>query len=227
MKYGKVIAITAIAVAALSLAGCTSTDTVGKFAVKSFESLETNLGESVQQETDTLNWSLLTPNAEKVTINSDFSSPVDIVMTFDATPFIKAGLAPENLDSEVISLDSSNNILSITSELGSENPTNEKTTSMTAVIEGLVKNYRDRIGYHSKLDHYGISLDGGNMLEWAKDLKTNDKDLVLVLNPEPFIAAGVDPNAVEGWIYAEVEMMDENDKPFFEYKFLKPYNIAD
>lgn len=227
MKYGKFIAITAVAVAALSLAGCTSTDTVGKFAVKSFESLETTLGASVQQDSETLSWTLLTPNTEIVTINSTFSDAADIVMTFDATPFLNAGLAPENLDSEVISIDTSSNILNITSDLGSENPSNEKTTSMTEVIEGIVKNYRDRVGYHSKLDHYGISLDGGNMLEWAKDLKTNDKDLVLVLNPEPFIAAGVDPNAVEGWIYAEVEMMDENDKPFFEYKFLKPYNIAD
>jgi len=32
----------------------------------------------------------------------------------------------------------------------------------------------------------------------------NDKDIVFVLNPEPLIAAGVDPKAVDGWVFARV-----------------------
>ncbi len=52
---------------------------------------------------------------------------------------------------------------------------------------------RGSISYHMALDHYGVALGGGNMFEWAKDLGANDKDIVFVLDPEPLIAAGVDP----------------------------------
>ena len=61
------------------------------------------------------------------------------------------------------------------------------------------------------MDHFGVKLGGGNMFEWAKDLEINvttkqaqDKDIVFVLSPEPLIAAGVDPQKVEGWLYSPV-----------------------
>lgn len=46
----------------------------------------------------------------------------------------------------------------------------------------IVEKSRDSIGYHAALDHYGIDLENGNMFEWAKDISTNDKDIVFVLN---------------------------------------------
>lgn len=81
------------------------------------------------------------------------------------------------------------------------------------------------------LDHYGIMLGDGNMFEWAKNLNTNtvngqiqDKDIVFVLNPEPLIAAGVDPQKVEGWVYAQVTAEDHGKK-MEVYKFLKPFQL--
>ena len=69
------------------------------------------------------------------------------------------------------------------------------------------------------------------MFEWAKNLSTNsatgenqDKDIVFVLNPEPLIAAGVDPEKVEGWVYAQVAV-EENGQTVEVYKFLKPFNL--
>jgi copper chaperone CopZ len=81
------------------------------------------------------------------------------------------------------------------------------------------------IGYHGALDHYGVSLGDGNLFEWAKDMSANDKDIVFVLNPAPFIAAGVDPNKVDGWAFAKVTVDDENDKPIEVDKLLKPFNL--
>jgi hypothetical protein len=75
------------------------------------------------------------------------------------------------------------------------------------------------------MDHYGISLGNGNMFEWAKDMTTNDKDIVFVLNPDPFITAGLDPNRVEGWVYAKVTVDDENGKPIQVDRLLKPFNL--
>ena len=76
-----------------------------------------------------------------------------------------------------------------------------------------------------------MKLGDGNMFEWAKDMLKNtatntdqDKDIVFVLNPEPLIAAGVDPAKVTGWVYAEVPV-EENGKTTQVYKFLKPFNL--
>jgi hypothetical protein len=82
---------------------------------------------------------------------------------------------------------------------------------------------RKNIGYHAQMDHYNLDLNGA-IFEWAKDLSTNDKDIVFVLNPEPLIAAGVRPEKVEGWIYAQVPVMVDG-KETQVYKFLKPFNL--
>ena len=88
-----------------------------------------------------------------------------------------------------------------------------------------MKAQRSRIGYHEKLDHYGIKLGNGNMFEWAKDIARNDKDIVWVLNPEPLIAAGVDPAKLATWVFAKVETKDEKGNTDFVDKFLKPFNL--
>jgi hypothetical protein len=89
----------------------------------------------------------------------------------------------------------------------------------------IVKFQRNAIGYHGQLDHYGINLGDGNLFEWAKNLNTNDKDIVFVLDPSPFISAGVDPNGIEGWAFAKVTVDDENGKPVVVDKLLKPFNL--
>jgi hypothetical protein len=81
------------------------------------------------------------------------------------------------------------------------------------------------IGYHGAADHFGVNLGGGNLFEWAKDMSKNDKDIVCVLNPQPFIDAGVDPAMVEGWLFAKVAVEDEKGRPVEVDKFLKPFDI--
>jgi poly-D-alanine transfer protein DltD len=56
-------------------------------------------------------------------------------------------------------------------------------------------------------------------------MKTNDKDIVFVLNPQPFIDAGVDPSALESWVFAKVETMDDSGKKIEVDKFLKPFDV--
>jgi hypothetical protein len=57
------------------------------------------------------------------------------------------------------------------------------------------------------MDHYGVNLANGNLFEWAKDMNTNDKDMVFVLNPEPFVSAGVKPDNIEGWVLPRFRWM--------------------
>ena len=81
------------------------------------------------------------------------------------------------------------------------------------------------IGYHAALDHYGVSLGGGNIFEWAKDMDANDKDIVFVLDPAPFAAAGADTSRIYGWLLAKVTVDDENGKPVQVDKLLKPFDL--
>jgi hypothetical protein len=110
-------------------------------------------------------------------------------------------------------------------ELGSDGFAADAKKSIEATFAQIVKSQRARIGYHEKLDHYGIKLGGGNMLEWAKDMSKNDKDLVFVLDPAPFIAAGVDPAKIAGWAFAKVETKDDSGKTIQVDKILRPYNL--
>ena len=63
------------------------------------------------------------------------------------------------------------------------------------------------------------------MFEWAKDMATNDKDIVFVLNPEPLVAAGVDPSRIAGWLFAKIPVKDASGKTVDVDKFVKPYNL--
>ena len=88
-------------------------------------------------------------------------------------------------------------MLMVGTKLGGETLKYSGEVTPLASYEQIVKLKRSSIGYHGALDHYGVNLGGGNLFEWAKDMNTNDKDMVFVLNSEQFINAGLDPNAIK------------------------------
>ena len=57
--------------------------------------------------------------------------------------------------------------------------------------------------------------------EWAKDYKTNDKDIVFVIAAKPLADIGVDVQNIEGWIF---KTMDEPDGSKIDV-LLKPYDL--
>jgi hypothetical protein len=52
----------------------------------------------------------------------------------------------------------------------------------------------------------------------------NDKAIVFVLDPEPFLKAGADPRKIEGWVFGKVPV-DIDGKPTEVDKLLKPFNL--
>jgi len=90
-----------------------------------------------------------------------------------------------------------------------------------APLKLLEKNadfFRTSLGYHAEMDHYNFTIENGNAFEWAKDLEKNQLDIVFALNPEPLIAAGLDPKKLNGWTYTQVP-------PNNEWKILKSFNL--
>jgi fermentation-respiration switch protein FrsA (DUF1100 family) len=223
----KIIILAVVLVPVLIFSACASTDVVGKVAATSFEELTNNLVEPVIADEMYNGWALKSATGERFVWSKDFSvsSNPDLMMEFDAKPFLDAGLKISDLDKEVYFYDKTFGKLMVHSELGTEKFNYDSNTKPTDTFKEIIRTHRDSIKYHEKLDHYGIAFGGGNMMEWAKDITTNDKDLVFVLNPQALIDAGVDPLKVDGWIFAKVELKDDQGKVELVDKLLKPFDL--
>lgn len=237
-KNGKLIAavaaaavlVVAIIAAVVQTAGG-DLDVVGKQSITSFETILNTIPDNVKEDEINGGWSLSAPDGSVRFIwAKDYSqSPLhDVMLELDAAPFVSAGLDTDKLPDNYSAYDG---MLMVGTKLGTEKTVNEGEATPLAAYEQIVNKHRSFINYHMDMDHYGVKLGDDNMFEWAKNMETNtvknqnqDKDIVFALNPEPLIAAGVDPDKVEGWVYAPVSVM-EGAKTLEVYKFLKPFNL--
>lgn len=209
----------------LTLVSCRNLDVVGNDSIKSFDALLQQGSLSVVPDQMNSGWSLSAPdNRARFIWSWNFAeSPLhDLMLEFDAAPFVAAGLQPEKLPERFAFYEGK---IMVGTKLGQERLQYQGAATPLASYEQIVKLKRNRIGYHGALDHYGVNLGEGNLFEWAKDMRVNDKDIVFVLNPEPFIAAGVDPARIEGWVFTKVTVDDAEGKPVQVDKILKPFNL--
>ncbi len=138
-----------------------------------------------------------------------------VQMKADAAPFIQAGLDVSRLPN------ADESALYFSQEfamLGEDQPTPQKGFLY------IVRVGREAVGYHGETDRYHLNLGDGNRLEWAKEREKNDQDIVFVLEAEPLIGAGVDPDNVEGWTYTKVSA-EVDGKPAEVWKFLKSFDL--
>lgn len=219
----KSILIPVLLVATVIFAGCTSQlDVVADKSISSFESVINEL--PIEADSEDSSWIITAPdNSAKFFWSKDFSSTTDydVKLELDSQPFINAGLDISKLPEGAINGDK----IILGTDLSDEKLTYTGEATPLDSYKKIVEKSRDSIGYHAALDHYGIDLENGNMFEWAKDISTNDKDIVFVLNPQMFIDAGVNPQEVEGWVFAKVETMDKDGKKIEVDKFLKPFDL--
>jgi len=164
---------------------------------------------------------LTSPQGEKFEWSTDFSkTDSDISMEIDAKPFINAGLDATKLPQDKFQYNPTSNKLIIYSQVSDKTFAYKEKVTPSDSFNQIVEKHKGLIEYHESLDHYGISIGNGNKFEWAKDMSKNDKDIVFVLNPQPLIDAGVDPNKIDSWIFTKIEHMDKE----FDV-ILKPYNL--
>ena len=219
----KSILIPVLLVATVIFAGCTSQlDVVADKSISSFESVINEL--PIEADSEDSSWILTAPdNSAKFFWSMDFSSTTDydVKLELNSQPFINAGLDISKLPEGAINGDK----IILGTDLSDEKLTYNGEATPLDSYKKIVEKSRDSIGYHAALDHYGIDLENGNMFEWAKDISANDKDIVFVLNPQMFIDAGVNPQEVEGWVFAKVETMDKDGKKIEVDKFLKPFDL--
>ena len=220
----KIILTAFSAIALVGLTACNKLDVIGDQSIKSFDAVLNEVGDNVNEDTSFGGWSLEAPDgAVRFVWSQDFSKTTtyDAYLELDAQPFIDAGLDTSKLSDGILVGDK----LILGTDFGSDALSYNGEITPLASYNKIVELYRNNITYHMALDHFGVDLKNGNMLEWAKDMTTNDKDIVFVLNPEVFINAGVDPNNVEGWVFAKVPTMDEKGNDIEVDKLLKPFDF--
>jgi hypothetical protein len=204
---------------------CGKLDVVGTGSVESFEKVLQRIPQSVRADEENGGWSLAAPDGSARFIwsrNYAESPRYDVMIEFDAAPFIAAGLDPQKLPGN---FSVSGDKIAVGTKLGTEQLKYPEGESPLASYEQIVKLKRGAVGYHMAMDHYGVNLGGGSLFEWAKDMAANDKDIVFVLDPGPLIAAGADPARIAGWTSAKVTVDDENGKPIEVDKLLKPFDL--
>jgi hypothetical protein len=201
----------------LTFAACSTLDVVQKDSVRAFGEVLNTLPAT---EYEPHRWKLTAPDGDAWLLFDNAS--MDMIL--DAAPFIAAGLDTSKLENAgEHAINPGKDSIYFSSPGFDMLNQNVKDTALEQ-FKTDVKALSNYIGYHTALGHYNIALSGGNMFEWAKDMDTNDKDIVFVLDPEPLIAAGVDPNNIEGWVFAKVTV-DIDGKPAEVDKLLKPFNL--
>jgi hypothetical protein len=199
-----------------------NTDIVGRSAVASFSAMLEALPIEVAEGNGV--WVLSAPDGSARFAwrkDADAFRAYDAYIWFDAKPFVDAGLDLSKLPEGAASGDE----IVLGTKLSQEPLVYEGAVTPAASFEQIVKLDRNSIGYHAALDHYGITFSEGTLFEWAKDLSTNDKDIVFVLNPDIFLKAGANPSKVEGWAFAKVPVEDARGRKFDADKFLKPFDL--
>ena len=200
----------------LGLTGYSSLDVIGNDSIDKFNELLHMDTKAITIKNEKKKYQLSTHDGSA---SLEWGGKI-ISMRFDSEPFIQAGLSMSSLPETMVDGDQIVIEVSVAEvkEIGNKE-------GIMPSFESIVEANRGAIGFHQSMGHYGYDFGNGNAFEWAQDFKSNDKDIVFVLNPEPFINAGADIVAIEGFNYAEVEVMEETGEMVMAYKLLKPVDL--
>lgn len=228
MSVRRILTVSLVLAAVVFGAAFMAPDTVAVHAVRSFDALLHAPGVEIARSDTAGAWVLTSPGGETITFGGDDAAGSnELVVTFDARPFLDAGLDLSRLPAgSQVDGDGPYARVVTRYDRGAGTFSDGAVFQPLEALQDLVHNHRMMLGYHTALGHFGLALGGGNMVEWAKDQHANDKDLVFVLNPQPFADAGVDVASVQGWVLADVPVMDAQGRKSTARKLLKFYNLV-
>jgi hypothetical protein len=224
-------AVFAVMLAAFSFGSAQAafnTDIVGRTAITSFSAMLEALEFPPASDDKMGAWILTDPDGNAAfwwRKSSDGMRTYDVFLCFDAEPFVNAGLDAGKLPEEMKGMLDDRGKIMIGRKLSPKKLEYDGEVTPLSSFEQIVMLDRESIGYHSALDHYGVTVGDGSLFEWAKDMSKNDKDIVFVVDPKIFTDAGVDPTKVEGWVYDKVPQEDSKGRKFTSEKFLRPFNL--
>ena len=199
---------------AITLSANPKVDVVANYAVESFRSLGEEIGLSGNDERL---YDVYSPDGTEV-----FSFGESVRLTIDTGWFAKAGFDPDKFGGEAAVEDSRLTIISDHVEgVAAANGDNIFDT-----FEKVLRSNRHALEYHMDHDLFELHLGGGNTYRWAKDWRTNTRGMTFVLNPKPLVEAGLETENLEGWTFANINMMHGPEKGQTVPRLLKNYSFA-
>lgn len=207
--------------------GCEAADVVAKVSLTSFDALVKAVPAPVIFDSEKGGWVINGMDGkERIILSTDFSSDhPDIVLELDAAPFLNAGLDASKLPGNQYRYDAATGKIEMAFEYGAEKFGPETEKSALDAFRKIVKAHRNIIGYHEEGDHYKIDLGNGNSFAWAKELSTNKTDMAFILNPKPWVDAGVDTAQLKEWAFIKMPVIDKEGKPAKVDVFIKGFNV--
>ena len=211
------ISLLTVAAAGAVFAGCAATDVVLKYSGSSLDAIVEAFPSIVTERTESdPYYAISADGGTTLLVSGDYSRTgnEDIAIRTPLKPFTDAGLDTAKLDE---GFRADEDTLYVTADYGEGTG---KQGSVTDAVLNSVNADRRALTYHMELDHFGIALPGGK-IEWAKDYKSNDKDIVFVIAAKPLADIGVDVQNIDGWVFKT--MQDENGDDIDV--LLKPYDL--
>lgn len=216
-----IVSAAAIGLAALAVS-CAATDVVAKYAAESFGKAAALMG-GARPDGEGY-FSLEAPDGSRFRLAAGLGGDIDAELDLDADPFLAAGMdawALAALGGGAWSIEDGRLVARFELAQAGAAPA----ASAAGALAAVAKAERKRIGYHAPMKHYGIMLADEAIVEWASELKTNDKDWVFALDPAFIRAAGADPSAVDGWVLAMVPVEGPGGAMVDKELLLKPFDF--
>ncbi|NTV89258.1 MAG: hypothetical protein HGA22_02675 [Clostridiales bacterium] len=212
-----ICAATLASLSALLISGCSGTDVVLKYSPGSINNIIGAYPSLVTDSTATDHYYRLSvDNNTTLLVSNDYKATGsgDILIETPLKPFTDAGLEVSKL---VDGYNVKGDMFYLTADYG--DGTGTKASFSDSLFDSVISD-RTMLTYHQKLDHYGIKLLKGKF-EYAKDYKTNSKDIVFVIKAQPLADLGVNVNNIDGWTFTTVQ---DNDGTEVEV-LLKAYDL--
>ncbi|MDR3318972.1 MAG: hypothetical protein LBS99_05985 [Clostridiales bacterium] len=205
-KLGVILIAAVTAAIMLIFTACGATDVIANYAVGSFEKLSDKIGNA---EYGDGKHTLTSPGGKE-----KFIWGGQIVMEIDLSELISAELDVAKLIAGGFNIDGNTLAVELQNAAAVTDPDG------LAAFEKNMRGNRKALGFDVGMGHFGIAFGNEFAFEWAQYLDANDKDMVFLLNPAPFIEAGLKTDILEGWLYAELEMMKEK-----AFMLVKAYDL--
>lgn len=95
-----------------------------------------------------------------------------------------------------------------------------------STFNAIVNKYPQNKGFHRTLQHWGFKLPEGYKFEWTKDTSANKIDYAMIIQADPLIKAGLDPNKLDqkDLIFKPAAVEDGVQQA---NRIAHPYNVSD
>ena len=195
----KKLLIFIICILFLTLSSCQKLDVIGNDSIASFEEMLSYFENSVSYNHNNNAFELISPDNSTIfswCANYLSESQNDFSISVDAKVFLEAGLNESKLPADIILKDGR---LIIGTNLDYlQISTSELQTPLKA-YEIILEKKRYSLSFHFMGEHYSLKVGDDNSFEWAKDMRSNEMDIVFTLDPQLFVDTDTDLTKIQGW----------------------------